>query len=63
MARTVVHSTLGEIRLVDQAVMMSRTPSDISVASPECGEHTDEILAEFGLSEGEVSSLRAVGAI
>ena len=63
MARAVQHPTLGEVKLVDQAVMMSRTPSDINRASPDCGEHTDEILSEFGLTEGEIAALRESGAI
>ncbi len=63
MARGVSHPTLGEVKLVDQAVMMSRTPSDINRATPDCGEHTDEILAEFGLNDEEIAALREAGAI
>ena len=42
---------------------MSRTPSDINRASPDCGEHTDEILSEFGLTEGEIGQYRESGVI
>jgi crotonobetainyl-CoA:carnitine CoA-transferase CaiB-like acyl-CoA transferase len=37
---------------------MSRTPSKISEPSPTCGEHNDEILADIGLSDVEISNLR-----
>ena len=63
MARGVSPPPLGEVKLVDQAVMMSRTPSDINRATPDCGEHTDEILAEFGLNDEEIAALREAGAI
>ena len=63
MAATVEHPTLGTLAIVDQPVNLSRTPAVMRCATPECGEHTDEILAEFGLSTDEVSSLRDAGAI
>jgi len=63
MAMPVEHPALGRIDLVHQAVEMSRTPARLDRASPECGEHTDQILAEFGLSATEVEELRAAGAI
>ena len=30
---------------------------------PSLGEHTDEVLGEFGLNEAEISALRQSGAI
>ncbi|HEY6865241.1 MAG TPA: CoA transferase [Burkholderiales bacterium] len=53
---------LGEFRIVNQAVGLSRTPASIASAPPEIGEHTDEILAELGLGE-RVAELRTSGAI
>jgi crotonobetainyl-CoA:carnitine CoA-transferase CaiB-like acyl-CoA transferase len=37
---------------------LSRTPSKMAAPPPEFGEQTDEVLAEFGFSEGEIEKLR-----
>jgi formyl-CoA transferase len=37
---------------------MTRTPSEIRTATPEVGEHTDEVMHELGYSDGEIADLR-----
>ncbi len=49
---------LGEFRIVNQAVKLSRTPARIAAAPPEIGEHTAEVLEELGYSETQVETLR-----
>jgi crotonobetainyl-CoA:carnitine CoA-transferase CaiB-like acyl-CoA transferase len=61
-ART--HSALrGEIEVLAQAVRLSDTPSAIVRGPPDRGEHSEEILLEFGLGADEIAALRAIGAI
>lgn len=57
-AAQVSHPLLGEIRLVNQAVGLSRTPATMQRATPEIGQHTDEVLAEVGYSAAEIAGLR-----
>jgi crotonobetainyl-CoA:carnitine CoA-transferase CaiB-like acyl-CoA transferase len=46
------------IRLVGQPFKLSRTPSKMVAPPPEFGEQTEEVLAEFGFSAGEIEELK-----
>jgi crotonobetainyl-CoA:carnitine CoA-transferase CaiB-like acyl-CoA transferase len=56
-------SDRGSLRLVGQPVSLSRTPSRIAAPPPERGEHSDELLQEFGFSLAEIAELRRSQAI
>ncbi|HEY5638226.1 MAG TPA: CaiB/BaiF CoA-transferase family protein [Burkholderiales bacterium] len=58
-AATVKHPRLGEFRLVNQAVKLSRTPASMACATPELGEHTAEVLGELGYDAAGIARLRA----
>ncbi|HVL34358.1 MAG TPA: CoA transferase [Burkholderiales bacterium] len=62
-AAEVRHPKLGRLKLVNQAVKLSRTPSALAAAAPELGEHTAEILAELGYTEADVRGMRERGVI
>ena len=59
MAAPVHHGALGDIALVNQAVKLSRTPSHIAHPTPEKGEHTAEILKEYGYDDKSIAEFRA----
>jgi crotonobetainyl-CoA:carnitine CoA-transferase CaiB-like acyl-CoA transferase len=48
----------GPTQLVGQPVALTRTPTRMAAHPPDRGEHTDEILADIGLSSGEIAGLR-----
>lgn len=58
MAKPVNHSILGETQIVNQPVSLSRADNRNWSATPERGEHNDEILAEFGFSDSEVAAMK-----
>jgi crotonobetainyl-CoA:carnitine CoA-transferase CaiB-like acyl-CoA transferase len=64
IAQGVDSGALGRrIDLVSQPIHMSRTPSEIRVAPPECGEQSEEVLAEFGYTADEIEKFRREGIV
>jgi formyl-CoA transferase len=59
MAAPVQHGSLGEIEVVNQPVKLSRTPSRIAHPTPEKGEHTEEVLKEYGYDDKSIAEFRA----
>ncbi len=51
------------MRLVGQPISLSRTPSKLVAWPPELGEHTDQVLKEFGFKASEIAALRKASAI
>jgi len=52
------HFVRGDIRVIDEPVTLSRTPSAIVSMTPEPGEHTNAILQELGFNDSEIERLR-----
>ena len=63
MNRRVEHGTLGPMDVVGNAIVMDGAPAMTYSATPERGQHTDEVLAEFGYSESEIRALSEGGVI
>jgi formyl-CoA transferase len=63
MAAPVPHATLGDVHVINQPVKLSRTPSRMVKPTPEKGEHTDEVLKEYGFSEKDIEELRRGGIV
>jgi formyl-CoA transferase len=57
------HPRLGEQEVQNLPVTLSRTPGAVRTASPDLGEHTDQVLAELGYSREEVAALHRDGAV
>jgi crotonobetainyl-CoA:carnitine CoA-transferase CaiB-like acyl-CoA transferase len=62
-AGEVAHPRLGNLRLVAQPARLSRTPAALKTATPELGQHTDEVLADLGFSPKEILLLKEQGVI
>jgi len=60
MAQPVKNSKLT---LVGQGVKLSRTPSKLVAPPPALGQHTNEVLREFGYSAKQIAALRKANAI
>jgi hypothetical protein len=48
MVVEVEHSSVGKIETLGPAVKLSKSPTSIRRAAPRLGEHSVEVLAEFG---------------
>lgn len=57
------HEEVGGMTVVAPPVKFSATPLSTSTASPTLGKHSREILAEAGLSEGDIDALVADGVV
>jgi crotonobetainyl-CoA:carnitine CoA-transferase CaiB-like acyl-CoA transferase len=57
------HPQVGRLRQTRPAARFEGTPSEIRRPAPTLGQHTDEVLAELGLADSEISVLRESGAI
>jgi alpha-methylacyl-CoA racemase len=53
----------GKVKQLGVPVKMSRTPGGVRSPGPVLGEHTDEVLAAAGYSEGEIAALKESGAV
>ena len=59
----VEHPKMGKMKLLGNAVDMSRTPPSIDRPPPMLGEHTEDILTGLGFDRAAISDLRAKEAI
>jgi len=65
IAKPVDHPRLGRYEVVGQAMTLSRTGGrpDVRIATPDTGQHTDEILGTLGYTVEAIKELRQNGVI
>jgi len=64
MIETVVHPTIGDLRLTGMPYKFSGTPAAVRRPPPLLGEHTEEILREeVGLDAAAIEALRRDGVV
>jgi crotonobetainyl-CoA:carnitine CoA-transferase CaiB-like acyl-CoA transferase len=63
MVTSYEHPTAGTVKVVAPAVKMSATPAAIERPAPLVGQHTAEILEQYGFQRSEIESLAEKGAI
>ena len=63
MVQTMMHPTVGAIRVVGAPIKLSATPASLRTPPPVLGQHTDAVLAELGYAAGEIAALRATRVV
>jgi len=56
------HPSEGQLRVPNHSIKMSESPASMHRVPPRLGEHTKEILGEFGLLDDEIELLISTGA-
>jgi crotonobetainyl-CoA:carnitine CoA-transferase CaiB-like acyl-CoA transferase len=63
MVVEVEHSTLGPVQTIGLPVKFSATPGKVRTGAPIYGEHTREVLREYGFKEEDIRAFEEQGAI
>ncbi|MES1163169.1 MAG: CoA transferase, partial [Rhizobacter sp.] len=57
------HPLAGQVKLVASPMKLSGSPVQYRRPPPLLGEHTAEVLREFGIDDTELAQLRQAGAV
>jgi crotonobetainyl-CoA:carnitine CoA-transferase CaiB-like acyl-CoA transferase len=63
MVVEVEHARLGRMRALGAPIKFSDTPASVTRAAPVLGQHTREILREYGYSDADVDVLATAGDV
>jgi Predicted acyl-CoA transferases/carnitine dehydratase len=57
MRVTVDHPTAGEVEMPGSPMKFSRTPTTVRRHPPILGEHTEDVLSEYGYTDADLARL------
>ena len=63
MVVEIEHTTLGAVKTIGLPVKFSATPGKLRRGAPLFGEHTRDVLAEYGFGNDEIAALEQEGAV
>lgn len=64
LLETLTHPTIGNLKIVNNPMRLSKTPPEMRLPPPVLGQHTEEILSEYlKMSHKDIEALRAAGII
>jgi formyl-CoA transferase len=63
IVKEIEHPTIGSLKLVGSPIRMSETPPTIDLPPPLLGQHTAEILQEFGYSQTDIERFKQAKVI
>jgi crotonobetainyl-CoA:carnitine CoA-transferase CaiB-like acyl-CoA transferase len=63
MIPTVEHAKLGPVRTLGLPIKLSETPGEVATGAPLFGQHTEEVLKEYGFDTDEIASFAEEGAV
>ena len=63
LVTTLDHPVVGRYRTMTKPIALSDTPGPSPTAAPTFGQHSDEVLGDYGYSAGEIAALRERGVI
>jgi len=62
MLEVLDHPVAGPVNHIGLPVKLSLTPGSIRIPAPTLGQHTTEVLVQFGFSSDQIASLQNAGA-
>jgi crotonobetainyl-CoA:carnitine CoA-transferase CaiB-like acyl-CoA transferase len=63
LVTTLDHPVVGRYRTMTKPIAFADTPGPPPTAAPTFGQHSDEILADFGYKPREIAALRSRGVV
>jgi crotonobetainyl-CoA:carnitine CoA-transferase CaiB-like acyl-CoA transferase len=57
------HPVAGDMQTIGLPIKMNETPGQVATPAPVFGQHTREVLNEYGYDNQEIAALAAAGAI